>query len=580
MKNKHLPQRLTCLATAISVLLLQGCTTIQEAEKNTKAANDQARRLLAERTQIAAPAGVTRLAVPRIAGKEIRLHKSQSLPAVFDSEIAYATHGSQKLSEVLEELGTRIGIPIAATEIVGAPGADQGQQGQAQSAGTRGINGFTQVEHNGSVKALLNDLAQRNQASWRYAGSRNVIEFFRFETRTFDMNIPGGAKALAASISLSATGSGSSSGGSGASGGSGGAGGSSGSGTVSVTQNQLIDPWTSIMSSVQAILGIQAGTASGQARSTNSGSGMASAGGSAGGNGGSAGSGAGASNTRLAVAGLDGFASATPELGIVTVTARPHSLQRISTLLNSINARYARNVMIDLTVYNVTLAKEQAAGLSMDLVYKQLNGNGVSLGGTSPIQPSSGQPGRFTVSFADANSRLNGTKIIAEALNTVGSVALFKKGQFLAINGQPSPFQVVQDRVYTATRTTTQTANVGAQTTEQKTTLTTGLTANVVPLILGDNRILLQYQFELSSVTSMNPEVVNGVTSYSPEVARQSMQQQAFVKDGDALVLFGFDSGSEEVNDQLSIAGASKRGRGDRTMSVIVMQVYGGQKNG
>ncbi|MXN32798.1 MULTISPECIES: secretin N-terminal domain-containing protein [Delftia] len=577
MKNKHLPQRLTCLATAISVLLLQGCTTIQEAEKNTKAANDQTRRLLTERTQIAAPAGVTRLAVPRIAGKEIRLHKSQSLPAVFDSEIAYATHGSQKLSEVLEELGTRIGIPIAATEIVGAPGADLGQQGQAQAAGTRGINGFTQVEHNGSVKALLNDLAQRNQASWRYAGSRNVIEFFRFETRTYDMNIPGGAKALSASISLSATGSGSSGGDSGAGGNSGSAGGNSG--TVSVTQNQLIDPWTSIMSSVQAILGIQPGTTS-QTRSANSSAGASAAGGSAGGIGGSAGSGAGSSNSRLAVAGQDGFAAATPELGIVTVTARPHSLQRISTLLNSINARYARNVMIDLTVYNVTLAKEQAAGLSMDMVYKQLNGNGVSLGGTSPIQPSNGQPGRFTVSFADANSRLNGTKIIAEALNTVGSVALFKKGQFLAINGQPSPFQVVQDRIFTATRQTSLTANVGAQTTEQKSRITTGLTANVVPLILGDNRILLQYQFELSSVTNMNPEVANGVTTYSPEVARQSMQQQAFVKDGDALVLFGFDSGSEEVNDQLSIAGASKRGRGDRTMSVIVMQVYGGQKNG
>ncbi|TQL81203.1 secretin N-terminal domain-containing protein [Delftia sp. HK171] len=576
MKNKHLPQRLTCLATAISVLLLQGCTTIQEAEKNTKAANDQARRLLTERTQIAAPAGVTRLAVPRIAGKEIRLHKSQSLPAVFDSEIAYATHGSQKLSEVLEELGTRIGIPIAATEIVGAPGTDLGQQGQAQSAGTRGINGFTQVEHNGSVKALLNDLAQRNQASWRYASSRNVIEFFRFETRTYDMNIPGGAKALSASISLSATGSGSSGGDSGAGGNSGSAGGNSG--TVSVTQNQLIDPWTSIMSSVQAILGIQPGTS--QARGANSSAGASAATGSAGGIGGSAGSGAGSSNSRLAVAGQDGFAAATPELGIVTVTARPHSLQRISTLLNSINARYARNVMIDLTVYNVTLAKEQAAGLSMDLVYKQLNGNGVSLGGTSPIQPSNGQPGRFTVSFADANSRLNGTKIIAEALNTVGSVALFKKGQFLAINGQPSPFQVVQDRIFTATRQTSLTANVGAQTTEQKSRITTGLTANVVPLILGDNRILLQYQFELSSVTNMNPEVANGVTTYSPDIARQSMQQQAFVKDGDALVLFGFDSGSEEVNDQLSIAGASKRGRGDRTMSVIVMQVYGGQKNG
>lgn len=560
-------RRLTCLASAISVLLLPGCGVIQEAQKNTQATADHTRRLVDERTAMAAPAGVTRLAGPRIAGKEIRLHKTDTLPSPFDSEITVVSPGTQKLSEVLENLSSRIGIPIAATEILGASTAQQ-----TPSASQNVINGFTQVDYSGTLKGLLNELAQRNEASWRYYRARNAIEFFRYETRTFDLHIPGGAKGQQAAISLSATGSGGGMGGAmGGGGSSGSSGASGGNGNVSVTQNQLIDPWTSIMASVQAILGVQAANA--QARTVSTGASMGA---------GSTGqpSNTGASGTRMVVSGQDGFASATPELGIVTVTARPHSLQRISMLLSSINARYARNVMIELSVYNVTMSREQSAGLSLDLVYKRLNGNGVSVGGMSPIQASAGQPGRFTVSFADASSRFNGTKLIAEALNAVGTVALFKKGQFIAINGQPSPFQVVQDRVYTASRTTTQTANVGAQTTEQKSTLTTGLTSNVLPLILGDNRILLQYQMELSSVTSMNPEVVNGVTSYSPEINRQSFQQQAFVKDGDALVLFSFDSGTQELNDLASISGLSKRGRGDRTLSVIVMQVFGGQKNG
>lgn len=561
MMNKHMAQRLTCAAAAACMLILQGCSTIDEAQRNTRAADQRARQLLAEHSQNAAPAGVIRLSAPRIAGQEVKLNKTTTLPAVFDGHVAYTSPGTQKLSEILEELSARVGMPIIGSEIL-TTSQSALPQNSATSTNTT-INGYVQVDYEGSFKGLLDELAQRNQASWRYVKARNTVEFFRFETRTFAMHLPGGAKSLQASISLSATG------GQGTSSNnttSGGASSGGGTGTVSVTQNQTIDPWTSIMSSVQAILGLNNGAHS-QPSSPRTTASVA-----AGGNG---------ANSTLAVSGQDGFASATPELGIVTVTARPHSLQRVSSLLNSINARFARNVMVDVTVYNVSLSKEQSAGLSLDLVYKRLNGDGISIAGSAPLQPSSGStPGQFTVSFANPSSRFNGTKLIAQALNSVGSVALFKKGQFLAINGQPSPFQVVEDEEYITSTSTSQTANVGSLTSTQKANLTTGLTANVLPLILGDNRILLQYQMELSSVVSMNPSVVNGVMTYSPKIARQSFQQQAFLKDGDAIVLFGFDSGAEEVNGQVSIAGASKSGRGDRNLSVIVMQVYGGQKNG
>lgn len=574
--------------------LVAGCSTIEEAEKNTQVAAENTKRIIKDNADQAAPAGIARSDNPRITGKEIVLRKRADLPSNFGTQVVYTSHGVQKFNEILEEISSRTGVSITGAEIVQAQQATQNANGGGVQAG--GVSGntqlqdFVQIEYSGTLKGLLDELAARNMASWRYVARSNSVEFFRFETRTFNMHLPGGSKQLAASISLSGAGGGSGGGSSGGGGGGGGSSGGSGgsgegAGTVSVSQTQTIDPWRSVMTSVEAILGTSGrsnAAFNGQGQGGQGGASIsASTGGSGGG--GSARGGMGgqsANNSSLTASGADGFATATPELGIITVTARPHAQQRIEGLLASINERFARNVMIDVSIYNVTLSREQSAGVSMDLIYKRLNGNGLSIAGSAPLAPNTGIPGQLTLSIANPNSRWKGSEIVADALSSVGSVALYKKGQILAINGQPSPFQVVDDITYASGTNIAQTANVGTQTSVSQSTLTTGFTANVQPLILGDNRILLQYQIELSSVTSMTPVVSAGSTIYSPNVARQSFQQQAFLKDGDSIVLFGFDSGSDESNGNTGMTGLSKLGKGERKMSVIVMQVSGGRKNG
>lgn len=580
--NKHFFKRSIC--TLASLAILAGCSTIEEAEKNTQVAASNAKQMIQANVDEARPAGVTRSTKPRITGREIVVRKRGVLPASFGTRMEYATPGIQRFSEVLEELSARTGMSVTGAEIVqsqrqsSSATTGQGQNGTQQEDGGP-IGGLVQIEYKGTFKGLLDELAARNMASWRYVERTNSVEFFRFETRTFSMHLPAGAKNLSASISLSASGSSNGGGGGsggGSSGGSSGGGENGGSGTVSVTQNQLIDPWTSVMTSIQAILGTQnrnqQGGSTGSASTTTASTGRTGGGG---------GSGSGAGRSGLTATGNDGYANATPELGIVTVTARPHALERIDGLLNSINARFARNVMIDVSIYTVTLNREQSAGVSMDLIYKKLNGNGLSLSGSSSVTPTSGIPGTFTLSVADPLSKWAGSQIVADALSTVGNVALYKKGQILAVNGQPSPFQVVEDTTYVRDTSTTQTPNVGSQTNVQQSTLTTGFTANVMPLILGDNRILLQYQMELSSVTNMTPvPMPGGATVYSPNIARQSFQQQAFLKDGDSIVLFGFDSGADQTNGATGLTTLGRLGKGERKMSVIVMQVSGGRKNG
>ena len=52
----------------------------------------------------------------------------------------------------------------------------------------------------------------------------------------------------------------------------------------------------------------------------------------------------------MSVQGLHGRAAANPELGIVTITAKPLTLDRVAAYVESVNSRFARNVMVDVKI--------------------------------------------------------------------------------------------------------------------------------------------------------------------------------------------------------------------------------------
>ncbi len=106
-----------------------------------------------------------------------------------------------------------------------------------------------------------------------------------------------------------------------------------------------------------------------------------------------------------------------------------------------------------------------------------------------------------------------------------------------------------------------------------------GFTANFLPLILGDNRILLQYQLQISQLTAITQVSSGNSSIQTPQIATQSLQQQAFVKDGQSIVLFGFDQNRNTLDTNGNLGGASKAGTTQRQMMVIVMTVNGGSKN-
>jgi len=540
-------------AVAIAALALGGCAQVQQSQQSVTTAQQAATALRDQAVSNATRATLERTARPRLAGEEVSVRASGALPEVFTSSINYGTQGAQSISEVLEAIAQLSGVSIRASEIVqaSAPGA-------APSASGTGLTDRVSIEYSGTLRGLLDELAARNSASWRFVASSNSVEFFRFETRTLSIYLPPGAKTLSANISLQ-----------GVSGGGSGSSGAATAGNVSVTQDLTVNPWRSIMSGINSIL-----SDAGQGGASSPAAAGPASSGAAGGSGG----GGGGGSQELSAAGPAGRAAANPELGLITVTARPAAVERVAAYVSSINSRFAQNVMVDIKVYSLALDSQASAGFSLDLLYQRLNRYGVSVVGASPLAPATGTPSQLTLTSTTPGSRWNGSQAVVQALSQFGNVALQTQGQVLAVNGQPSPIQVANEINYLASSASTQTANVGTTTTLVPGTKVVGFTANFLPMILGDNRILLQYQLQLSQLTALTQVSSAGSLIQTPQISTQSLQQQAFVRDGQSIVLFGFDQTRDSIGSAASMSGASKAAHSERQMVVIVIQVNAGTK--
>lgn len=235
--------------------------------------------------------------------------------------------------------------------------------------------------------------------------------------------------------------------------------------------------------------------------------------------------------------------------------------------------------MISVKVYNLTVNKGVNAGASLTAAYRDLaNRVGVALAGTPNLAPLGGGTAGSLVVDGLPGGQWTGSQLILQAMQQVGNVQYVTSGQVIAANGQPSPLQVATEFSYVSSRTPpTITPSLILPGTVTTSVRSIGFTANFLPLILGDNRIMLQYQINLSSLLSLDSFGTGDNAIQIPRVATQSLQQQAFLKDGQSIVLLGYEQERAQTDKVSGLTGLSKNAGSDRNLMVIVMEVFSGK---
>ena len=526
-----------------AILVVSGCGGIPKADHEAKAVEAQSEQHAQELAKQVVPysGAVEHFSFPKLAGKEVESDIDETLPLWMQDQIDYSSY-SLTFPEVLRDVSGRINTSIRMVPTL-VTALDSGK--------LKPIS----VEYTGTIKGLLDELTERENIFWRY--KNGTIEVFDTETRTYHVDIPRTTRTVSNSITLGAPN------------------GSGGGATSAVSSSLAVDTFSATMSAIKAI--VEGGEGRHQTGSTTGGSTSASTSNASSSSASGTGGPTSATPTAAAIAGAGSAANSdsvtgTAELGIITVTTRPPVHDRVAAFVKALNDGYSQNLLIQVKILSVTANDDLNAGAMMNLIGTR---GSTQYGTQNPtiLQPTTGSTASI-LTFTRTAGVLSGSQIVANMLHEYGTVSTVRGGEVIAINGQPSAVQDVDIVTYLA-QTTPAASTLTATSSSAGLTpssVTVGLTSVFIPTFLADNRILLDYSLNLSSLTL--PQITSaGQTIQIPQVAQKSLQQAAYVSDGQTLVLFSFGTKTDTSATDLGLLSASGNRASDKSTLVIVMDI-------
>lgn len=448
------------------------------------------------------------------------------IPVHVAAEVETALHGGQQQTSVTSTVPTSTtGLSFPA--LPGLPSAST----QASLPNVSNQPGMLKVSWDGPLSGLLDMLAAQSGCYWNYSASSGV-RFYLTQTRVFDISALPGTSSVTSSVSNSGT-----SGGSTSSSGSSGSGGTTGStGTTSQTASMKtdVDAYKDIEANVKSIMSAAGGSA--QPKSS---------------------------------------ASVNTASGQLIVTGTPPQIEAVAQYVKALNAQLLQNVLIDVHVYAVSTNSSDAYNINLQGALSQLLGSTAgkfTLGSAAASISGATQAG---LSLVSGNFSANA---VAQALSTVGKVSLVTSRSVLAVNGQPTPMQVAQQRSYVQSVSTTTTANVGSSTSITPGQYTTGFSGVFLPMVR-DKNVILQYTINLTQDSGLQTFSSGGSTVQLPNLATQAFQQRVVVRSGQTVVISGFEQAGSTASMQGTGSpdfmglGGGRNAATSRTALVIVLHV-------
>ncbi|QQX57542.1 PilN family type IVB pilus formation outer membrane protein [Pseudomonas chlororaphis] len=240
--------------------------------------------------------------------------------------------------------------------------------------------------------------------------------------------------------------------------------------------------------------------------------------------------------------------------GTLTVTDRPEVLRRIEQTIKQENESITTQVILNVKVLSVTLTDIDQMGIDWTLVYKSLSNKwGISLKNVVPgIDPSAISG---SVSILDtANSAWAGSSAMVQALAQQGRVSTVRSPSVTTLNLQSAPIQIGKLKSYLASSQVSNVAQVGSTTSLIPGSVTSGYNMTLLPFVMPENELLLKININMSTDPTFETVTSGESKAQFPSYGVQIFDQKVRLKNGETLVLSGFEQDSED---------STKSGTGD-----------------
>lgn len=539
------------LGLAVSMAVLSGCAAVQTAQiQNAAEDKSEQRRAVMKEALVKNYTGEAKespLVVSRdsiyVASKSSTTRSDANVPAVFD-QIFLRFPGRYTLAALAERITKETRIPVTISEDLAAGGgstapiniavnnarAEMGFGARdpfAMGEETKGsIDVYRntpnslyaeefELDFNGSLTDMLDLIAAKGRISWEYR--RGTIHFSKTITRTFFVNSLPGTTGTTRSMRASVGGSGGQ--------------GSAPAGSGSISTSIEFDPLASVSEAIATLM-----TPSGKLATNKS-------------------------------------------SGTIVVTDIKEALDRIERVVDQENLLLNRQVRIRVDFLSVRYSNNAQAGVDLNLAFANILNNGDVAG--INVTPGGGLVGgdagsaTFRVTGLDYDASL-----LVRALSTLGKTTILGRKAVTTLNRQSAPIVVSNQTVYLASTTPGAAgANGGAGAPGlQPGTVNTGLSMDVLPIITPDNSLIIQFALDISelirigSISTGSGETLQQIQT--PEVSAMSFLERVSMKNGETLVMVGYERDLTRSNGRDSLLGVSSEGSEEREAFLISLTPY------
>jgi type IVB pilus formation R64 PilN family outer membrane protein len=284
----------------------------------------------------------------------------------------------------------------------------------------------------------------------------------------------------------------------------------------------------------------------------------------------------GIENTVKTLISSSGKLVVSPALGTLTVTDYPKNVSAVKQFIEDQNKSLTRQVTLNVRVLSIDIKKGENFGINWNSIYSNLQSQ-YGLTFNSATQTIAGA-GNMVMSIPGAaSSEWAGSTALIQALSTQGRVSTLTSASLTTLNNQPAPLQLGKNTSYLASSQTTIAQGVSS-TTLTPGNISSGFSLSLLPHIIDEDRMMLQYAIDISSLLSLNTISTANSMIQAPDVDIRTSLQRVLINSGDTLVVAGFENSeiaakqSGAVHHSMPVLGGSTLGKDEKTILIILIQ--------
>jgi hypothetical protein len=256
--------------------------------------------------------------------------------------------------------------------------------------------------------------------------------------------------------------------------------------------------------------------------------------------------------------------------GLVTVTAQLSDHDRISDYFNDLNEAVSQQISFDVNVLTVSTTDSEGYGINLNALLQGSDG-GVDVLGSESLP---GGVGSVNIGLITGDLDLD---MVIQALSRQGRVSVDTRAGATTSNNRIVPIKVT-DRLSYIKSQEVETDSNGSQTRSIQTDeIETGFQLQIFPRVLNNREVMVQYTVGLSELRAIQTFGDGADTIQLPQVSETSFEQQAVIRNGQTLILAGFERERTQVsrsgtgNAALPLFGGGRNATREKVSTVLMI---------